>query len=62
MFGQGRDGLDWHRLVLGGQREGRDKEGGGASPCDRFIGEGGGALTDEDPDSCVSAVVCVSTS
>lgn len=25
LLGQGRDGLDWHRLVLGGQREGRDK-------------------------------------
>lgn len=53
LFRQGRDGLDWHRLVLGGQRR-----GWGGSPCDRFIGWGVGvvgALTDEDPDSSASA-------
>lgn len=27
LFGEGRDGLGWHRLVLGGQRQDLDKEG-----------------------------------
>lgn len=53
MFGQGRDGLDWHRLVLGGQRGGETKSGG-LTLC-KVYRVRRGVLIDEDPYSSVSA-------